>query len=261
MKAKVKILIPAILMFLLILLFAIYLICGNMKKEKIEQDTEDYSAGMKTCIEELISESEYRELIPEFTVKVNTSLEKTPTLNSTYGTLNQKYYIYITISDIFDEYSFSEQYDIAYNLIELIKNCIRENEKNFRLFNYWLLKENENRYCKANGIAMIFKKWDFVYSIKTTHNRYSTTQNGTFDINGTTYSGNEFNEKYGQEINSEESYSTFPTFPAPAPAPSESIRCWYCSQVIYYDGTAIHSTHKIGNTYTCDYCGKENIIK
>lgn len=39
------------------------------------------------------------------------------------------------------------------------------------------------------------------------------------------------------------------------------VRCWYCSKVIYNNGRAIHCTHKNLNTYTCDYCGKSNVIK
>lgn len=39
------------------------------------------------------------------------------------------------------------------------------------------------------------------------------------------------------------------------------VRCWYCSKVIYNNGRAIHCTNKYLNTYTCDYCGKTNVIK
>lgn len=42
---------------------------------------------------------------------------------------------------------------------------------------------------------------------------------------------------------------------------SGSVRCYYCSKVIYSDGRAIHATHKMGNTYVCDYCGCENVIR
>ena len=39
------------------------------------------------------------------------------------------------------------------------------------------------------------------------------------------------------------------------------VRCWYCSKVIYNNGRANHCTHEYLNTYTCDYCGKTNVIK
>ena len=42
---------------------------------------------------------------------------------------------------------------------------------------------------------------------------------------------------------------------------SGSVRCYYCSKVIYNNGRAIHATHKMGNTYVCDYCGWENVIR
>lgn len=42
---------------------------------------------------------------------------------------------------------------------------------------------------------------------------------------------------------------------------SGEIRCWYCSKVIYYNGRAIHCSHEYLNTYTCDYCGTQNVIK
>lgn len=42
---------------------------------------------------------------------------------------------------------------------------------------------------------------------------------------------------------------------------SGEVRCWYCSKVIYNNERAIHCTHKSLNTYTCDYCGTDNVIK
>jgi hypothetical protein len=43
---------------------------------------------------------------------------------------------------------------------------------------------------------------------------------------------------------------------------SKEVRCWYCSKVIVNeDGKVIHATHQYLDTYKCDYCGKENVIK
>ncbi len=39
------------------------------------------------------------------------------------------------------------------------------------------------------------------------------------------------------------------------------VRCWYCSKVIYNNGRPIHCTHDYNSVYTCDYCGKNNVIK
>ena len=43
---------------------------------------------------------------------------------------------------------------------------------------------------------------------------------------------------------------------------SNEVRCiTITSADIYSDGRAIHATHKMGNTYVCDYCGCENVIR
>lgn len=42
---------------------------------------------------------------------------------------------------------------------------------------------------------------------------------------------------------------------------TDEIRFWYCSRVIYNNGRAIHCTHDYASVYTCDYCGKNNVIK
>ncbi|MBQ3264299.1 MAG: hypothetical protein IJH07_00845 [Ruminococcus sp.] len=39
-----------------------------------------------------------------------------------------------------------------------------------------------------------------------------------------------------------------------------AVYCWYCSKVIYNDGKAIHCKRVAEGRYTCDYCGKENVI-
>lgn len=38
-------------------------------------------------------------------------------------------------------------------------------------------------------------------------------------------------------------------------------RCWSCGKVIFNNDSAIHATYKMGNTYTCDYCGTSNVKK
>lgn len=43
---------------------------------------------------------------------------------------------------------------------------------------------------------------------------------------------------------------------------NKEVRCWYCSKVIINtDGRVIHATHSFGNTYKCEYCGKDNVVK
>lgn len=42
---------------------------------------------------------------------------------------------------------------------------------------------------------------------------------------------------------------------------SGTVRCWYCSKVIYYNGRAIHCTNTFNNSYKCDYCGTTNVVK
>ena len=262
MKAKLKAKKKLLTILALIVLFSLlpgYFVYGYVTRKIIAKDINDYVEGMKICLEDTINSSEYNDLIVEHSITIVPSLERVSSKTSTYGEFYKNFNIIIHLNDEYDGLKFKEQYDVAYGLYELIRKTIHENDQNYRLFNYWFSDKHIDQYCEANAIKTVFQRGGIDYFLETSENQYSTNKEGTFVINETEYSGKEFNYKYGKEINLGGTNSS-PSIIVKNQTINNSIRCWYCSKVIYNNGVAIHCTHKFDRTYTCDYCGKDNLI-
>lgn len=187
-----------IILFLVLILMG----CSNPyeEKESIETATTKYQTGIATDLEDYIKGKDSGGLITDSDVKVTMVLEsEQSSAGDPYGKLEETVEITIVVDDIFDNYSFPEQYDFAYGLFSELQDVYNEKQRDYELFADGIY-EKEADYCEAYGISMLFYNYDIVYCICTSENKYccsNTMGKEYFQINETEYYDSIFKEAYG----------------------------------------------------------------
>lgn len=193
--------------FISYILILILLLTGCSNTEELRAELEvaadEYKNGIVLDIEQFILNSEHSNIISSCDIEMTVELYSQK--------VEQQLEITVFVDDVYDNYTFREQHDIAYGLFSQLRSEINEMEDKYTLFTYWLHPDQIETYCDAFDVSSkyvygIHSPCDWEFSFRTSTNLYECSEtmgHDYFRINGKEYYSSIFEKAYG-------SYTAYP---------------------------------------------------